>query len=183
MDFRVKSNGKIQAVAEDGTPLGGEFTFHYTFFRAYGEDGNTLLSKLPSKSDKKKNQLRLENVRRLMARAMEHQLPYTFHLMVPRVHDRCVTRLVPVEHADGLATKVQVCNGDIMPFTTMPETKKLWHCVAKLNCTSAAGVMTSPAVSAAVAAAMAAHAPPPLSLGPSIAVSYTHLTLPTTPYV
>ena len=72
MDFRVKSNGKIQAVAEDGTPLGGEFTFHYTFFRAYGEDGNTLLSKLPSKGDKKKNQLRLENVRRLMARAMEH---------------------------------------------------------------------------------------------------------------
>ena len=133
MDFRVKSNGKIQAVAEDGTPLGGEFTFHYTFFRAYGEDGNTLLSKLPSKSDKKKNQLRLENVRRLMARAMEHQLPYTFHLMVPRVHDRCVTRLVPVEHADGLATKVQVCNGDILPFTTMLETKKLWHCVAKLN--------------------------------------------------
>ena len=172
MDFRVKSNGKIQAVAEDGTPLGGEFTFHYTFFRAYGEDGNTLLSKLPSKSDKKKNQLRLENVRRLMARAMEHQLPYTFHLMVPRVHDRCVTRLVPVEHADGLATKVQVCNGDIMPFTTMLETKKLWHCVAKLNRTSAAGVMTSPAVSAAVAAAMAAApAPPPLSLGPSIASS------------
>ena len=42
MDFRVKSNGKIQAVAEGGTPLGGEFTFHYTFFRAYGEDGNTL---------------------------------------------------------------------------------------------------------------------------------------------
>ena len=44
IDFRVKSNGRIQAVAEDGTPLGGEFTFHYTFFRAYGEDGNTLLS-------------------------------------------------------------------------------------------------------------------------------------------
>ena len=50
MDFRVKSNGKIQAVAEDGTPLGGEFTFHYTFFRAYEEDGNTLLSKLPGEA-------------------------------------------------------------------------------------------------------------------------------------
>ena len=47
MDSRVKSDGKIQAVAENGTPLGGESMFHYTFFLAYGEDGNTLLSKLP----------------------------------------------------------------------------------------------------------------------------------------
>ena len=157
IDFRVKSNGRIQAVAEDGTPLGGEFTFHYTFFRAYGEDGNTLLSKLPSNGEKKKNQMRLENVRRLMARAIEHELPYTFHLMVPRVHDRCITRLVPVEHADGLATKVQVCNGDTLPFTNMLETKKVWHCIAKLYGTSTS-VMASPLASAA---AVSPAAPPP----------------------
>ena len=43
MDFRVKSNGTIQAVAEDGTPLGGKFTFHYTYMYCRTRLSQTLM--------------------------------------------------------------------------------------------------------------------------------------------
>ena len=110
MIFRVKPGGKVQAFAHDGRPLGGQTAFHYLMFRATVStpDGKTLFTKIPSNTtgDTKKSDIRLLQMRQLMARVVQEGLDYCFRLSVPRA-SKAATVLVPTEESGGVATRVR----------------------------------------------------------------------------
>ena len=139
MIFRVKPGGKVQAFAHDGRPLGGQTAFHYLMFRATVStpDGKTLFTKIPSNTtgDTKKSDIRLLQMRQLMARVVQEGLDYCFRLVVPRA-SKAATVLVPTEETGGVATRVRTPDGTVLPFASVKDARAAWHHLAV--CASAA---------------------------------------------
>ena len=132
MKFQVQTGGRLQAVAHDGKPLGGESSFHFTFFRATVSslDGKTLFTKVQASSENSKSETRLLQMRKLMAQAMQGGMDYHFRLMVPRLHDKEATAVVPIEEVGGMATRVRAPDGQELPFMTMKDVRAAWHHLA-----------------------------------------------------
>ena len=132
MKFQVQTGGRLQAVAHDGKPLGGESSFHFTFFRATASNynGKTLFTKVPESSENNKSEVRLLQMRKLMAQAMQGGVDYHFRLMVPRLHNKAATALIPIEEMNGMATRVQAPNGTALPFMSMKDVRAAWHHLA-----------------------------------------------------
>ena len=132
MKFQVQTGGRLQAVAHDGKPLGGESSFHFTFFRATVSslDGKTLFTKVQASSENSKSETRLLQMRKLMAQAMQGGVDYHFRLMVPRLHDKEATAVVPIEEVGGMATRVRAPDGQELPFMTMKDVRAAWHHLA-----------------------------------------------------
>lgn len=160
MKFQVQTGGRLQAVAHDGKPLGGESSFHFTFFRATVSslDGKTLFTKVQASSENSKSEIRLLQMRQLMAQVVRGGVDYHFRLMVPRLHDKAATALVPTEEQNGMATRVRAPDGQELPFTTMKDVRAAWRHLAT---TATAPMPPPPPPTEAPPPPPRAEAPPP----------------------